>query len=271
MAAESQHVYSSFSLCPKKTSSGERMAHPDGQWPPATIPSECRVHRTADLDSQPEHLDQVSESAFRIRKWAHFGMGIQIFPVGSAHRTMSTYGTLDPKLYTPTKKKPYQGIWVGDYSDQGCEFLLFFQPDSSVGADCVPVPQSTASIYPFHRPPQTDPGIQGSSSDQNTEYGRLEAIKLTGDPNVPRGEIAFFAEDIGPGGMVRIADENTFRGARIVRSQIHVASRNFRDGMSPPPHFPFLSFSWARLKHWFLAMSDRDIVNPPQTDSFHLN
>jgi hypothetical protein len=35
-----------------------------------------------------------------------------------------TYATLDPKLYTPTEEKPYRGIWVGDYSGHGCEFLL---------------------------------------------------------------------------------------------------------------------------------------------------
>jgi hypothetical protein len=43
---------------------------------------------------------------------------------------VSTYATLDPKLYTPTEEKPFRGIWVGDYSGHGCEFLLMNQPDN---------------------------------------------------------------------------------------------------------------------------------------------
>jgi len=35
-----------------------------------------------------------------------------------------TYSTLDPVLYTPTPTKPWRGIWVGDYSGHGCEFLV---------------------------------------------------------------------------------------------------------------------------------------------------
>jgi hypothetical protein len=62
--------------------------------------------------------------------------------------------------------------------------------------------------------------------------GRIEAIKLTGDMNIPRGEYSFIAPDIGTGGFVRVADEEIFRGARIVRSAGHLAQRGFRDGES---------------------------------------
>lgn len=61
--------------------------------------------------------------------------------------------------------------------------------------------------------------------------GRLEAIKLTGDPNIPRGEYTFIAPDIGPGGLLRVATEDIFKGARIVKSVGHIAARGFRDGM----------------------------------------
>lgn len=62
--------------------------------------------------------------------------------------------------------------------------------------------------------------------------GRLEAIKLTGDPNIPRGEHTFICDDIGNRGLVRVADDELFKGARIVRSRGHVADRNFIDGKS---------------------------------------
>lgn len=63
--------------------------------------------------------------------------------------------------------------------------------------------------------------------------GRLEAIKLTGDPNVPRGEFTWVAEDIGPKGFIRNAEEQMFRGARVVRSVGQVAGRNFKNRTVP--------------------------------------
>lgn len=55
----------------------------------------------------------------------------------------------------------------------------------------------------------------------------MEAIKITGDPNIPRGEYTFIAEDIGDEGLVRIAKEYQFKGARIVKSKGQLANRNF--------------------------------------------
>lgn len=69
--------------------------------------------------------------------------------------------------------------------------------------------------------------------DDKTIYlGRLEAVKLTGDPNIPRGEYTFIAPEIGPSGLIRVADEELFKGARIVKSVGHIAARGFRDGES---------------------------------------
>lgn len=70
-----------------------------------------------------------------------------------------------------------------------------------------------------------------TTESSNTIYtGRIEAIKLTGDPNIPRGEYTFIAPDIGPAGLLRIATEDVFKGARIVKSVGHIAARGFRDG-----------------------------------------
>ncbi|KAL4804794.1 hypothetical protein BDV18DRAFT_142529 [Aspergillus unguis] len=203
-----QYVYNAISLC---QAGGEEQLDEDSQWPPPNIPSDHRVYRYSEVNWQewnhvPQKLSQVSEHAFRIRRWAHFRMGMPMFDPGQGE-TMATYSTLDPSLYTPTKEKPYQGIWVGDYSAHGCEFLLFLQHDK--GGDNYDA---------------RDPG-----NEDIVQRGSLEAVKLTGDPNVPRGQFSFVSDDIGPGGTVRIATEALFQGARVVRSRGHVAGIGFRD------------------------------------------
>ncbi|KAA8647419.1 uncharacterized protein ATNIH1004_006112 [Aspergillus tanneri] len=209
MALETQHVFNAFSLC-----SAENPSDPDPNklWPPPLIPSDHRTcrdvepHLTDGLCHHPPNMESMSEHAFRIRRWAHFRPGMPTF-TASLSETLSTYATLDPLLYTPTHEKPYQGIWVGDYSAHGCEFLLFLQRDR----DGIP-----------SEPPPSDDGI--------IHQGGLEAIKLTGDPNVPRGEISFISDDIGDGGLIRVANESLYQGARVVRSRGHVAGLGFRDG-----------------------------------------
>ncbi|PWY78517.1 F-box domain protein [Aspergillus sclerotioniger CBS 115572] len=210
MPIETQNVFNAFSLCSARLPLNLKAIE---QWPPQTIPSKHRVyrdvgHRLPEWERHPRQLDDVSEHAFRIRRWAHFRWGMPIFTADRSE-TLSTYATLDPELYTPTKKKPYQGIWVGDYSAHGCEFLLFLQRER---ADEHASPANASEL-----------------GEESNPQCSLEAIKLTGDPNVPRGEISFSAEDVGPGGLVRIAEEALFQGARIVRSKGHVAGLGFRD------------------------------------------
>ena len=60
--------------------------------------------------------------------------------------------------------------------------------------------------------------------------GALQAIKLTGDVNIPRGQHTFIADDLGPRGYIRHATESPFQGARVVQSRGHVAERGFVDG-----------------------------------------
>lgn len=74
------------------------------------------------------------------------------------------------------------------------------------------------------------------ASDEVEEYngvrfrGRLEGIKLTGDPNIPRGEISFVAEDIGPKGLIGVSQDEEFQGARVVKSKGHIAFQHYTDG-----------------------------------------
>ena len=199
------------------------------------------------------------------------GMGMRI------GEDIVTFATLPEECYTPTSRKPWQGIWCGDYAGHGCEFLLITQPDdprslperadwamrtreregsvSSAGSwstaptDAVMSPSSSSEEETFETASDLEDSVvtlQGAdlsndhdmleteeilSSDEELLYsGRMEAIKLTGDPNIPRGEYTFIAPDIGPNGLIRVATEDMFKGARIVKSVGHIAARGFREG-----------------------------------------
>lgn len=101
-------------------------------WPPQIIPVRERVrnesrHLFRGEGHRPSSLSDVSENTFRIRKWVEFG-GIGA-PLG-AHigEDVMTFSTVPDEYYTPTKERPWQGIWVGDYSGHGvsCDFLSIF-------------------------------------------------------------------------------------------------------------------------------------------------
>lgn len=268
MALEHQRVFSSFILCkrapvPASTDlegrvgdgndNGDNDSDDDGRvttlWPPELIPSDERVDAAyyetptyKGVEEKPDRLDDICEAGFRIRRWVQFGSQMASHGVGAVVDGMSTYATLNPELYTPTEKKPYQGIWIGDYSGHGPEFLLVLQRDASPAssrpqaAEPVDTAQSNDSTMTI---PPTAPG----EANPAELGGPLEAIKLTGDPNVPRGEITFMADDIGPRGLVRIADEEIFRGARVVRSKGHIAETNFQNGRVSFPMTPLHSHS----------------------------
>lgn len=231
----------------------------DDIWPPPAVPAPHRVGKAtlpgADLTTflgapaSPMRSSEISEWAFRIRSWLVMrdGAGFE----GEIDRItsqilrslrqqyqeaaefemrmgeeISTYSTLDPVLYTPTPEKPYRGIWVGDYSGHGCEFLLINQPD--VAGDAFD-PESIEQ-----RDDETEEEFRRRKYDETVYRGRLEAIKLTGDPNVPRGEYTFVVEDLGTSGFITVAEDPPFRGARIVKSKGHVAGAGFVSGKLTP-------------------------------------
>ncbi|KAK2742879.1 hypothetical protein FQN55_007663 [Onygenales sp. PD_40] len=256
MATEAQRIFNSFMLCKKVTA--EEDDTDISVWPPRIIPSDYRADVSYERylsfqaqEDKPQRLEEVCESAFRLKRWMRFGNLGTAFDIGTVRDGISTYGTLRRELYTPTREKPYQGIWVGDYSGHGSEFLLVLQRDghslsgdehaTSENADTVD--DSSSSTY-----------STSQDSSMPLPSGRLEAIKLTGDPNVPRGEITFYADDIGQGGLIRIADEEIFRGARVVHSKGHIASTNFRDDKFIPSQLLLISHDcmahfWEELKH----------------------
>ncbi|KUJ18728.1 uncharacterized protein LY89DRAFT_503558 [Mollisia scopiformis] len=193
-------------------------------WPPSTIPARHRVRNAnqesvAGVDSRPTTRSQVSNQAFRIRKWMEMGPRSRN-PGMHIGEEVYTYATLDPKLYTPTEEKPFRGIWVGDYSGHGCEFLLMNQPDNET-------PFDESSVV--RGEDETVEEWESRKREERIYRGSLEAIKLTGDPNVPRGEYTFIADDISKKGLVRKANDARFKGARIVQSRGHIAVRMFRN------------------------------------------
>ena len=181
-------------------------------WPPAICPAPHRVRNESPTmfrgtTSKPRTMAQASDNTFRIRKWVEFG-GMTGVRVGE---DVMTFSTLREESYTPTQEKPWQGIWVGDYAGHGCEFLVVLQKEV----------ENTA-------PNTIVDGCFSETSRVGPCSGRLEAIKLTGDPNVPRGEYTWIAEDIGPRGFIRIADEEIFKGARVVQSRGNTANRGYQ-------------------------------------------
>jgi len=200
-------------------------ARPNMQlWPPLTIPSRHRVRNASQeafvgTGHKPQQRSEVSNQCFRIRRWMEMAAGQH--PGVHLGEEVYTYATLDPKLYTPTEEKPFRGIWVGDYSGHGCEFLLMNQPDNEEPFDEDSVVQ---------RDDETVEEWKIRKREEKIYRGSLEAIKLTGDPNVPRGELTFVSDDLSNNSLVRVATEERFKGCRIVQSKGHIAATMYRDG-----------------------------------------
>ncbi|KAF2771111.1 hypothetical protein EJ03DRAFT_309565 [Teratosphaeria nubilosa] len=252
--------YTSFSLC--RALPETAITDSTAVWPPMRIPSASRV-RTESKDGfrsaghRPTRLSDVSQTAFRVRRWAEFNGRRAAGPYFASHllsaahggmgvhlnEELATFATLPLEMYTPTPEKPWQGIWCGDYSGHGCEFLVVTQPDKGHES---PLPEGMGGLRHWFRGGRRDSTSSNSSyASAQEEFrnpsGRLEAIKLTGDPNIPRGHYTFIAPDIGPGGYLRTADEEIFRGARVVRSAGHIAGRGFVEDQYTPSQLIMVS------------------------------
>jgi hypothetical protein len=253
-------------------------------WPPLIMPSAARCQNASfsgysALGHKPERLSDCSTSTFRIRRWMEFYHGAVHGVSMRVGEDVSTWASLPRDAYTPTRRKPWRGIWCGDYAGHGCEFLAILQPD-----DPLPLPEGAQRTLECHRaesvssdgswqtaqtnldgvaPGPATTAAEGLGEEQASQRdgvpnelysGRLEAIKLTGDPNIPRGEYTFIAPDVGDEGLIRVAQEEQFKGARIVRSVGHIAARAFREGKYHGLSACFfLSSMWFSSHFFFLS------------------
>jgi hypothetical protein len=108
------------------------ISHGTQVWPPQTLPAISRT-RNASREGfsgsghRPTKRSEMSESSFRIVNRMNYPS--PLVGVRRVGEHVDTYATLPPESYTPTKAKPWRGIWCGDYSGHGCEFLAVLQPD----------------------------------------------------------------------------------------------------------------------------------------------
>lgn len=106
----------------------------------------------------------------------------------------------------------------------------------------------------------------GEEAGRSANVSRpLEAIKLTGDPNVPRGEYTFVADDLGPKGFVGVAADEPFVGARVVHSQGHIAGTGFVRGESRRRHRSAGDESLIVLAHMQTSTLRASFCSSPQT------
>lgn len=222
---------------------------------------------------KPATLDQLSTSTFRVRKWMEFSsrpMGVSM-RIGEDITTFATlpehsytptpqkpwqgiwcgdyagHGCEFLVITQPDDPKPLpeRAEWAlrsreregsvssaGSWSTAPTDAAFSDDEDIETADD---LEDSVATLQEaFNERMSTSPVPPTVPNEDETVYsGRIEAVKLTGDPNIPRGEYTFIAPDIGPNGLLRVATEDIFKGARIVKSVGHIAARGFRDGDCP--------------------------------------
>ncbi|EFX02084.1 f-box domain containing protein [Grosmannia clavigera kw1407] len=178
-------------------------------------------------DSDDDEDDYGLEVSCRPFRRAHLSK--QAFHIPQYHRfinNVDTYATIESVYYTPTADKPFQGIFIADYGGHGYELVLIHQPDDHVKS----IDEDTV----------VDRQLDGETEAEYKERrnariyrGSLEAIKLTGDINVPRGEITFVANDLSAtdnsGTDIGIAEAVVPAGVRRICCKGQIADHGYKN------------------------------------------
>lgn len=204
-------------------------------WPPLNIPAPGRTRSmTMTNFGSTGHLagkiSEISENAFRLSEIGDTRITMSRRPPTE----MDTWGTIKPEAYTPTKAKPFRGFWIGDFNGHGAECVFFHQPDDE---EKVRWPNAAleemdelASEIDSHLSKDDMTHLDDDELTHSGMTGSLLAIKITGDINVPRSEYTFLVKDLSHKGTLRVADEEPFRGARVVRGVCHFAGEFLTGG-----------------------------------------
>ncbi|KAF3909192.1 hypothetical protein ABW20_dc0101483 [Dactylellina cionopaga] len=188
----------------------------------AFIPPPVKVKEVKDADDKwrvdgtINKSGALSEKAFRLRRWAVLGDASGDiegrFRMGEK---VETFSELDEELWTPTREYPYRGIWIGMYN-----LPVSTKPEKSPFSN-MPISGNYTPHSPefllFHQPTTT------------SSQKRLEVIKLTGDPNVPRGEYTWIIDDLSQPTRTADEEEVEWPGAKIYKARGHIADDEFRD------------------------------------------
>ncbi|KAI5818095.1 hypothetical protein BZA77DRAFT_278381 [Pyronema omphalodes] len=170
-----------------------------GIWPPMTIPANGRTSGS-NLNSRVL-LDNVVKIS--VEKWHNWNISkhkiAAVIERGLWITTRELIG--DSSMESLTSASPWSGIWAGDYGPHGIELLLFY----STTEKC---------------------------SRTGNERLALRAVKLTGDPHVPRGEISFLVPDLRKtvdGGVNGGVDGGVYGGVNSRKMNISAAMGQIAD------------------------------------------
>ncbi|KAJ8103087.1 hypothetical protein POJ06DRAFT_62678 [Lipomyces tetrasporus] len=191
----------------------ERIVYPQmSLWPPLLIPADDRTRNESPTGFRGHVLHRKDASTNLFRLRRWISfMNADSQGVIMGER-VETIARLRPELWTRRDPQfPYRGVWIGDYESHGGEFVLFHQPTKN----------------------------------------RLEAIKLTGDPNVPRAEYSFVVDDLSH--TERVCSEPEWPGARVVAAQGHTAALNFTNNAFSPTQLILISADL--VAHYWINLS----------------
>lgn len=162
-----------------------------GLWPTGSVPVEDRVHVHPAEDCADRDVvsgpfsDDLLALSRPILSRAMFELPYTQLPSGPIPRHTELFYRIPSESQAPSGFEEHSGLFMGDYSSHGPELIYLYYP----------TPTS------------------------------LHAVKLTGDPHVPRGELTWAIDDITT--PIRICSEREWPGARAYRGRGQISNHGF--------------------------------------------